>query len=244
MRWPYAGGRPVFPHLPTTGSIAAKESSMDFANIMEQISIWALPVLLSIILHEVAHGWVADRLGDSTARMMGRLTLNPLKHIDPFGTIIIPLLLVVVGSPFLFGYAKPVPVNFNQLRRPKQDMVLVALAGPVTNLILALLSVLLLYVAVQLPPEASWIAKPLALMCQASVIINMVLCIFNLLPLPPLDGGRVAVGLLPGKAAWMLSRLEPYGFIIIILLLVSGVLQNIIGPLVFGSADFLIRLVL
>ncbi|MDX8406004.1 MAG: site-2 protease family protein [Mariprofundus sp.] len=215
---------------------------MDFANIMEQISIWALPVLLAIILHEVAHGWVADKLGDPTARWMGRLTLNPLKHIDPIGTILIPLALVVIGSPFLFGYAKPVPVNFNQLRRPKQDMVWVALAGPATNVLLALLSAALLFVAVSLPAAANWVAQPLALMCQASIIINMVLCIFNLLPLPPLDGGRVAVGLLPGKASYQLSRLEPFGFIIIIALLVTGVLQAVIGPLVFGSAEFLVHL--
>lgn len=217
---------------------------MDFAMIIEKISIWALPVLLAIILHEVAHGWVAERLGDNTARWMGRLTLNPLKHIDPIGTILIPIALIVIGSPFLFGYAKPVPVNFRNLRRPKQDMVLVALAGPATNLLLALLSTALLIVAVHLPAAAHWVAQPLSLMCQASIIINMVLCIFNLLPLPPLDGGRVAVGLLPGPASYSLSRLEPYGFIIIVALLATGVLQTIIGPLVLGSAEFLIQLAL
>jgi len=215
---------------------------MDIAMIIEKISIWALPVLLAIILHEIAHGWVAERLGDSTARWMGRLTLNPLKHIDPIGTILIPLALVVIGSPFLFGYARPVPVNFNNLRRPKQDMVLVALAGPATNVLLALLSTALLFFAVQLPAAAAWVSQPLALMCQASIIINMVLCIFNLLPLPPLDGGRVAVGLLPGAASYKLSKLEPYGFMIIIALLATGVLQDVIGPLVLGSAEYLINL--
>lgn len=215
---------------------------MDFAAIIEKISIWAMPVLLAIILHEVAHGWVAERLGDNTARWMGRLTLNPIKHIDPVGTILIPVALLVIGSPFLFGYAKPVPVNFRNLRRPKQDMVLVALAGPLTNLTLAVLSTLLLAVTVSLPASAAWVAQPLALMCQASIIINMVLCIFNLLPLPPLDGGRVAVGLLHGSAAYQLSRLEPYGFLIIIVLLATGVLQEIIGPLVLGSAEYLINL--
>ena len=215
---------------------------MNIDGIIRGISIWALPVLLAIILHEVAHGWVADKLGDDTARWMGRLTLNPIKHIDPIGTILIPVVLLVIGSPFLFGYAKPVPVNFRKLRRPKQDMIWVALAGPVTNLLLALVSALLLMLVAHLPASANWVAQPLALMCQASIIINMVLCIFNLLPVPPLDGGRVAVGLLPGPAAYQLSRLEPFGFMIVVLLLVSGVLQNVIGPLVMGSAMFLIGL--
>jgi len=215
---------------------------MDINSIMQGISIWALPVVLAVVLHEVAHGWVADRLGDDTARWMGRLTLNPLKHIDLVGTVIIPLALIVVGSPFLFGYAKPVPVNFRKLRRPKQDMVWVALAGPVTNILLAVFSALLLWLAVRLPASMVWFAEPLALMCQASILINLVLCIFNLLPLPPLDGGRVAVGLLPGRAAYRLSRVEPYGFLIIILLLVSGVFQHTLWPLIMMSAQWLISL--
>ncbi len=217
---------------------------MNIDAIIQGISIWALPVLFAIVLHEVAHGWVADKLGDNTARFMGRLTLNPLKHIDPIGTILIPIVLLVSGSPFLFGYAKPVPVNFGKLNNPKRDMIWVALAGPVTNLILALISALVLAVAVQMPASTSWVTEPLALMCQASIIINMVLCIFNLLPLPPLDGGRVAVGLLPGPMAYQLSRIEPFGFMIIVLLLVFGVLQSIIGPLVLGSAGVLIDMAL
>ncbi|MDQ7000593.1 MAG: site-2 protease family protein [Mariprofundus sp.] len=217
---------------------------MNIDAIMQGISTWALPVLFAIVLHEVAHGWVADRLGDNTARFMGRLTLNPIKHIDPIGTVLIPVLLLVVGSPFLFGYAKPVPINFRKLRNPKRDMIWVALAGPVTNLLLALISTLLLAVTVNMPGSMEWVAQPLALMCQASIIINVVLCIFNLLPLPPLDGGRVAVGLLPGPMAYQLSRLEPFGFLIIILLLVSGVLQSVIGPLIMGSAGVLINLAL
>jgi len=217
---------------------------MNIDAIIQGISTWALPVLFAIVLHEVAHGWVADRLGDNTARFMGRLTLNPIKHIDPIGTVLIPVLLLVVGSPFLFGYAKPVPINFRKLRNPKRDMIWVALAGPVTNLLLALISTLLLAVTVNMPGSMEWVAQPLALMCQASIIINVVLCIFNLLPLPPLDGGRVAVGLLPGPMAYQLSRLEPFGFLIIILLLVSGVLQSVIGPLVMGSAGVLINLAL
>jgi len=217
---------------------------MNIDAIIQGISIWALPVLFAIVLHEVAHGWVADKLGDNTARFMGRLTLNPLKHIDPIGTILIPVVLLVSGSPFLFGYAKPVPVNFGKLNNPKRDMIWVALAGPVTNLVLALISTLVLAIALQMPASASWVTEPLALMCQASIIINMVLFIFNLLPLPPLDGGRVAVGLLPGPMAYQLSRIEPYGFLIIVLLLVFGVLQSIIGPLVMGSASVLINMAL
>ena len=215
---------------------------MDIEAILHGISIWALPVMLAIVLHEVAHGWMADRLGDDTARWMGRLTLNPLKHIDPVGTILVPTLLLVFGSPILFGYAKPVPVNFRKLRHPKRDMVWVALAGPVTNILLALASTLLLAVMVQLPGDMLWLADPVASMCQASILINLVLCIFNLIPVPPLDGGRVAVGLLPGRAAYNLSRVEPYGFVIIIALLFMGVLQQVIGPVVIGGTDWLMSL--
>ena len=217
---------------------------MDIDAIVRGISIWALPVVLAVILHEVAHGWVADRLGDNTARFMGRLTLNPLKHIDPIGTILIPIMLLVAGSPFLFGYAKPVPVDMRKLNNPRRDMVWVAAAGPATNLILALASTLLLALAVQMPQGMNWMAEPLALMCQASIIINLVLCIFNLIPLPPLDGGRVAVGLLPGPMAYQLARLEPYGFMIIVALLFLGVLGKVIGPLVMGGSYLLINMAL
>jgi len=214
---------------------------VDIAEIIQKISIWALPVLLAIVLHEVAHGWVADKLGDNTARFMGRLTLNPIKHIDPIGTIAIPLVLVVLGSPFLFGYAKPVPVDFRKLNNPKRDMIWVALAGPATNLLLAIASAVILMIAVNMPASMMWVVEPLALMCQASIIINMVLCIFNLLPLPPLDGGRIAVGVLPGPLAWQLSRIEPYGMMIVIALLMLGFFQAVIGPMVSASAGFLIN---
>jgi len=215
---------------------------MDIGAILHNISIWALPVLLAIVLHEYAHGWVADKLGDDTARWMGRLTLNPISHIDPIGTILIPLALLVMGAPFLFGYAKPVPINFNKLRNPKRDMVWVALAGPLTNLALALLSTFILWIAFHMPEGLRWFAEPLAMMCQASILINVVLFIFNLIPLPPLDGGRVAVGLLPGPWAYQLSRLEPYGFFIIIGLLVLGVFQTVLGPIIFGLGKALVTL--
>jgi len=215
---------------------------VDIAEIMQKISIWALPVLMAIVLHEVAHGWVADKLGDNTARFMGRLTLNPIKHIDPVGTILIPIALVVIGSPFIFGYAKPVPVDFRKLNSPKRDMIWVALAGPATNLLLAIASALLLALVAHAPESMMWAAQPLALMCQASIIINMVLCIFNLMPLPPLDGGRIAVGLLPGPLAYQLSRLEPVGMLLIIALLLLGFFQAVIGPMVAGSAGFLINM--
>jgi len=215
---------------------------MDISAILAQISIWALPVVLAVVLHEVAHGRMADFLGDDTSRMMGRLTLNPFKHIVPIGTVLIPLILVVFQAPFLFGYAKPVPVNFHKLRSPRRDMVWVALAGPAANLVLALLSTALLFVAWQLPHEMRWLADPLSLMCQASIIINMILCLFNLLPIPPLDGGRVAVGLLPPTLAYQLAKLEPYGFIILIVLLLSGALEQFF-PLLMASSDWLISLV-
>ena len=207
---------------------------------VQQLSVWALPVLAAIILHEVAHGYVAYRCGDPTAARMGRLTLNPLPHIDPFGTVLLPLLLIVAHSPFLFGYARPVPVNFGQLRHPKRDMVLVAAAGPLTNLVLALGSAVLFkrLVHMELPSDGALTPlliatlTPIALMAQNSVIINVVLAVFNLLPILPLDGGRVLAGLLPRRQAIAFSRLEPFGMLIVLMLMATNVVGQVIGPVV------------
>ncbi len=176
-------------------------------------STWIVPVLLAVTLHEAAHGFAARQFGDNTAWSMGRVTLNPFKHVDPFGTIILPGLLLLARSPFLFGYAKPVPVNFGALRNPRRDMVFVALAGPGTNIALAIVSALLFHVAdFAPPPAAEWIALNL----RNSIIINVVLAVFNMLPIPPLDGGRVAVGLLPVPIAKRFASVEPYGLLIIL----------------------------
>jgi Zn-dependent protease len=181
------------------------------------ISVWVLPLLIAITFHEAAHGFVAHRLGDNTAWQLGRVSFNPLKHIDPFGTVILPAVLLLSHAPFLFGYAKPVPVNFRNLKYPRLDMVWVALAGPVTNIILALVVALAFHALPFAPPDsARWIADNL----KNAFLINIVLAIFNMMPIPPLDGGRVAVGLLPRPLAEPLARLEPYGLLILIGLLI------------------------
>ena len=202
---------------------------------IQNIAIWAVPVLAAIVFHEVAHGWVANWFGDTTAARMGRLTLNPIAHIDLFGTILLPALLIISHAPFVFGYAKPVPVNFHNLNRPKRDMVLVALAGPATNIALAVLSAYLL----KLVGAGEFLSQsrvsalaPLALMAQSSVSINVMLAAFNLFPVPPLDGGRVLVGLLPEPYSSTVARVERYGFLIIIVLLMTHLLDTLIEPIV------------
>jgi len=197
-------------------------------SLVQKISVWIVPVLLAITVHEVAHGWVASLLGDKTAMMLGRLTLNPLKHVDPMGTILIPGMLLLLQTGFIFGYAKPVPVTWQNLRNPKRDMALVAAAGPAANLLLAIGWALLMRVGLLLGDQG----LALIYMGVAGISINTILMVLNLLPLPPLDGGRVLTGLLPGPWAYRLSRIEPYGFFILIALLVTGLLGLILWPLI------------
>lgn len=202
---------------------------MNELSLAQQIAIWALPVLFAITVHEVAHGWVARKLGDPTALMLGRLTLNPLKHIDPVGTVVVPIALLIMGG-FLFGWARPVPVTWENLRHPKRDMALVAAAGPLANLLMAILWALVMKIGYLLGDTQTWLATPLVYMGIAGITINTVLMLLNLLPVPPLDGGRVLCGILPGPWSWQLSRLEPFGLFIILALLVTGLLSQLLGP--------------
>ena len=197
---------------------------MDIANLIQTVTLYALPVLFAITIHEAAHGYAARYFGDDTAYLQGRITLNPLKHIDPVGTILMPLMLYFATSgTFLFGYAKPVPVNFGALRNPKRDMVWVALAGPASNFAQAIFWALLL-----VGLAATGINEPFFLkMAQAGILVNLVMWAFNLFPLPPLDGGRILVGLLPWKQAQMVSRLEPWGFFIVMGLVLVGVVGTL-----------------
>ncbi len=211
---------------------------MDEMSTLQRIAVWSLPVLFAITVHEVAHGWVARQLGDPTAMMLGRLTLNPIKHIDPVGTVLVPLLMLMF-SPFIFGWAKPVPVTWENLKHPKRDMALVAVAGPLANLLMALFWVLVLRAGIGINPELPWLGTYLFYAGQAGIVINLVLMVLNLLPIPPLDGGRVLSGLLPGPWSWQLDRIEPYGLLILLLLLLSGVLGNILGPVIDGLQSLL-----
>lgn len=193
---------------------------MDIANLIQTITLYALPVLFAITVHEAAHGYAARHFGDNTAYLQGRITLNPLKHIDPMGTIAMPLLLYFATSgAFLFGYAKPVPVNFGALRNPKRDMVWVALAGPASNFAQAILWALLLVTLAAMNMQEPFFVK----MAQAGVLVNLVMWAFNLFPLPPLDGGRILVGILPLKQAQLVSRIEPWGFFVVLALVVAGI---------------------
>ena len=197
---------------------------MDIANLIQTIAIYALPVIFAITVHEAAHGYVARYFGDNTAWVLGRVTLNPIKHIDLVGTIVMPVLLyVATAGTFLFGYAKPVPVRFGNLRKPKQHMVWVALAGPGANFLQALLWGVLLYLA-----NGAGVTERFVLeMCRAGMLVNVVMFVFNLFPLPPLDGGRILVGLLPWRQAQLVSRVEPWGFFIVMALVLTGVVSTL-----------------
>ncbi len=217
-------------------------SAVNELSLVQKILVWAPPVLFAITFHEVAHGWMARRLGDPTAEMLGRLTLNPIKHVDPLGTVLVPILLLVAGG-FIFGWAKPVPVTWENLKHPKRDMAFVALAGPVANLLMIIFWAVLVKLAVVLTGPLDWVAQPLAYMGWAGVVINSILMILNLFPLPPLDGSRVLSAMLPGPMAWQLSRIEPYGLIILLILLVTGLLGKMLWPLVLGLQQLVYRLV-
>lgn len=205
--------------------------------LIPTLVIWALPVLLAITLHEAAHGYVARHFGDPTAERAGRITLNPLRHIDPVGTLLVPVLILALSALFgsggmLFGWARPVPVNFGRLRHPKADMLWVAAAGPAMNLLMALGWALLFKLAISSQPGSYMI--PMMKMADAGMQINATLMVLNLLPLPPLDGGRILVSLLPGKLAWQFARIEPYGFSILLLLLFTGLLGSLMWPMLAG----------
>ncbi|NOZ52989.1 MAG: site-2 protease family protein [Gammaproteobacteria bacterium] len=193
----------------------------------------AIPILFAITVHEVAHGWVAKRLGDPTAMMMGRLTLNPVKHIDPIGTVLVPVAIFWLGG-FLFGWAKPVPITWENLKRPKRDVAFVAVAGPAANLLMAIGWAVVMKIAILIPAGGSYFSMPLMYMGFMGILINCGLMVLNLLPLPPLDGGRIVSSVLPGPLAWKYNQLEPYGLIILLFLFITGALAWVLMPPLFA----------
>jgi len=219
--------------------------SFDLAVSLNRFAIAFLPALLGIILHEVAHGWMAKRCGDPTAHALGRLTLNPVPHIDPMGLLVFAL--TSISTPFVFGWAKPVPVNVRYLRNPPRDMMLVALAGPLTNMLLAFAFAATLRTVLHFFPPTVWLEVSgyqfVLRVLKTGVVINFSLAWLNLLPIPPLDGSRILAWFLPGDLGWRFQRLERYGFVILILLLATGVLGSVLGPLVLGSSGFALNIV-
>jgi len=213
---------------------------MQELNTIQLLIVLAPPLLLAITLHEVAHGWVALRCGDPTAKAQGRLSLNPLRHIDPVGTVLVPALLAIFGG-FIFGWAKPVPVNYHRLRQPKRDMALVALAGPGANFIMALGWGLIMVIGYHLQAGMAWLGEPLLLMGGAGINVNVMLGVLNLAPIPPLDGSRVLAGVLPDRAGEVMARMEPYGLVILVALIALG-LFNVLMPMVNSIRHFIMTL--
>lgn len=211
-------------------------------NLIQYAAVMALPLLFAITVHEAAHGWMARRLGDRTAEMLGRVTLNPLKHIDPIGTVVVPAILLLAGG-FIFGWAKPVPVDPRNFAHPRRDMAAVAAAGPMVNLAMALIWALIAKLGLMLAAVTPWVSVPLVLMGKIGIFLNAILMVLNMLPLPPLDGGRVAVGLLPEPLADKVARIEPYGMFILVGLMVTGILGQVIGPPVLLLERLLVMLV-
>jgi Zn-dependent protease len=202
---------------------------MEKLTIIQKIAVWILPVIFAITVHEAAHGWVAKKYGDNTAAMQGRLTINPIKHIDLFGTIILPGLLLLTGTGFIFGWAKPVPVDARNFKKPLHDMAIVALAGPVSNLLMALGWAIVARIGMTIGTSAENVSLPLIYTGIAGISINLVLALLNLLPIPPLDGSRILTGILPHRLAWQYNQLERYGFIILLILLYTKILNAILA---------------
>ena len=212
---------------------------MNELTMVQRIAVWILPVIFAITVHEVAHGWVAKKYGDNTAYMLGRLTLNPIKHIDPLGTIIIPGLLLLTGTGFIFGWAKPVPVDARNFKKPLHDMAIVALAGPISNILMSSARASLARIGVTIGTGAENVSLPLIYTGIAGISINLVLALINLLPIPPLDGSRVLTGMLPSRLAWQYNQLERYGFIILLVLLYTKILNAILEyPMYFAQNLF------
>ena len=211
-------------------------------NLISTLFVFVIPVIFAVTLHEVAHGWVASRFGDQTARSMGRLTLNPIKHIDPVGTIVVPTIMYF-ASGFIFGWARPVPVNWRNLGHPRRDMALVAIAGPVANLLMLIFWAISAKIIMLSGIDSNYMTQLLLIMCSIGITINIVLMILNLFPLLPLDGGRVLTAMLPPNLAIPFSRLEPYGLIILVLLLISGILWKILMPVIGGMETLIYHLI-